>query len=515
MGRRITAAVTAGLVGAGALYAVLDAVDVVPGPLTSDWSVGSTAETQPSLVAAPPVAALDPQAPLPHPNRLAAHVRGVLTDPVLGTRPALMVSDAATGTPLLTFAVDVPRTPASTVKVLTAAAVAAETDLSARRTTRVTAGTEPGVIVLVADGDTLLARGAGNPYAVAGHAGLADLAEDVAAALAGNAGGRKATGAAPADGYRLVLDDAIAAGPPTAPEWAPADLAGGFTAPVAMLGLAEDRAVPGRPATSDPAMTAALAFRDALRQAGVPVADEVVRSRGAGVGAELASAPGPTVGETLSLALDESDNALTESVARRAFVDKGVPPQFAAAGAHLSEVLQRLGVDVTGLSLADASGLSRSSRATARTVNETTALAASPERSPGGGAFTEVIARLPVAALDGTLFDRFAAAETLPGQGVVRAKTGTLTGVGALTGTLVDNAGRLLVFTVVADQAPYGAARETRAALDRVATALVTCDCAAPTSPAPPGEAATPGQPAEDAGDALFRRLNDTAFGTP
>lgn len=477
MGRRMTGLVAGAIVATGAAYAVLDALDVAPGVLTSDWSVRRTAAPPPvEHVAASAVASLSPEAPTPAPRALADHVRSALQDPALGARPAAVVRDAATGKPLMTVAQRTPRTPASTLKVLTAAAVAARTDLSTRRNTRVVVGAAPGTLVLVADGDTLLGPGHGNPYAVAGHAGLGDLAAQTAAALESS---NSPSDAPPEGGYRLLLDDSVAAGPAIAPEWAPADVAGGFTAPVATLGLAEDRALPGHPATSDPALTAATAFRDALRASGVAVADRVERAHGAARGSatELASVEGPTVGEALTLALDQSDNALTEAVARRAFVDQGVPPQFAAAGAHVEKVLAELGVDTTGLRLADASGLSRSSRATAETINQVTALAASRDNSPGGGTFTEVMARLPVAAWNGTLFDRFVVPKTEAGRGVVRAKTGTLTGVGALTGTLVDNSGRLLVFTVIADQAPPGAGLETRAALDRVATALVTCAC--------------------------------------
>ena len=469
MRRRVTATVAVACAAAVLAYPVLDAVDVAPGVLTSDWSLGASVPNVPEVEArAHPVVHLDAAAPVPAPPALAEHLRPLLSAPALGLRPGMMVVDGLTGAPLLTVHPDVPRTPASTAKVLTAAAVAARSDLSATRRTRVTAGAGPGTLVLVADGDTLLSRGAGRPYATSGRAGLGDLAEATVAAL-------RERGDATTD-LTLLLDDRVAAGPALAPAWEPADVAAGLTGPVTMLGLADDRPLPGRPSSADPAMTAATAFRDALRAEGVTVADGVTRlpRRGAPrLGAELAAVESAPVADVLTLALAESDNALTEAVARRAFFEREVAPTFEAAGAHVVEMLEALGVTTTGLRLVDTSGLSRGSTASVRTVTQTSALAAG-ESIPG---FTEVMSGLPVAGLTGTLFDRFEEPEAAAGRGVVRAKTGTLTGVGGLTGTLVDASGRLLVYTVIADAAPPGATLETREALDALVSAVVACGC--------------------------------------
>ena len=60
-----------------------------------------------------------------------------------------------------------------------------------------------------------------------------------------------------------------------------------------------------------------------------------------------------------------------------------------------------------------------------------------------------------------------------PGRGVVRAKTGTLTGVVSLAGVVRDRSGRLLVFGFVADRSP-GPLLDAQAALDRAASVLAT-----------------------------------------
>jgi len=82
------------------------------------------------------------------------------------------------------------------------------------------------------------------------------------------------------------------------------------------------------------------------------------------------------------------------------------------------------------------------------------------------------VSGLPVAGVTGTLADRFAGPVNAAGRGIVRAKTGTLTGVNALAGLVRDARGRLLAFAYVADSSP-GPQELARAALDRAATALV------------------------------------------
>jgi D-alanyl-D-alanine carboxypeptidase/D-alanyl-D-alanine-endopeptidase (penicillin-binding protein 4) len=57
----------------------------------------------------------------------------------------------------------------------------------------------------------------------------------------------------------------------------------------------------------------------------------------------------------------------------------------------------------------------------------------------------------------------------------VHAKTGTLTGVTSLAGTVLDQDGRVLVFALIANKVgSIGAERET---MDRIASRLATCGC--------------------------------------
>ena len=79
-----------------------------------------------------------------------------------------------------------------------------------------------------------------------------------------------------------------------------------------------------------------------------------------------------------------------------------------------------------------------------------------------------------MAGWSGTLRTRFPGA-TKAGQGIVRAKTGSLAGVNTMSGVLVTKDGRLLVVAIMADATgESGAARQ---ALDKIAAKLVTCGC--------------------------------------
>ena len=295
--RRSVAVVLVLLLGAGG-YVGLDVEDRVPGILTLDpgptdpASVGSSgvplraADGTPGVpvpaaeaAPRPPLAAAGTAAPLPARGSLATVLAPALADPGLGSSVDVTVRDAATGAHLLDRDPERPGIPASTTKLLTATAVMATLDPAERLSTRAVQGAAPQDVVLVAGGDTLLAPGRGSATAVAGRAGLDDLAAQTAAAL-------KRRGVATAT---LHLDDRHAAGPRYAPGWEPVDIAAGLTGAVAMLGLSTQRPRPYHPTPADPAMSAATAFRAALASAR---RDRGHRHRPAGRGARCGPARG-------------------------------------------------------------------------------------------------------------------------------------------------------------------------------------------------------------------------------
>ena len=144
---------------------------------------------------------------------------------------------------------------------------------------------------------------------------------------------------------------------------------------------------------------------------------------------------------------------------------------FAGGGQATREVLSSLDLDTGGYFLADGSGLSRDDRLTATTLASiltTVVRGTHPELSA-------IAPGLPIAGLTGTLADRYVLATARAGRGFVHAKTGTLTGVVAESGIVLDASGRQLVFAFIASG--VRSIDAMRQKLDAMASTLATCGC--------------------------------------
>ena len=482
--RRVLAGLGAVIVAVGG-YVTADVYDLVPGVFTIDRApsnagmpalptVTQGASPSGTVTLVPiPLAAVSAVAPLlapsgaaPMPTRagLTAALARALADSGLGSSVGLTVRDANTGAHLLDVSAQVPRIPASTVKLLTATAIISALDPALTFATRAVRGASAHDVILVAGGDTLLSPGMGDPAAVAGRAGLADLAEQTAEAL-------KAQGVS---SVRVHFDDRYASGARYAPGWFRADINDGLTGAVAMLGLSTQRPLPGRAPITDPASSAASAFGKALAGRGLTVARDIGRVASPVGAPDLGVVRSAPLTDLVALALRESDNALTESLARQAAFKAGRATFFSGVTAWVKETAAAKGVDIRGVTMIDASGLSRGSFVTARALGDVLSLAAGGQDP----ALQDVVAQLPVAGLTGTLADRFLKGPAHAAAGIARAKTGTLTGASALAGTVVDRDGRLLTFAILADKIPPGVGTLTaRAALDRFVATLASCGC--------------------------------------
>jgi D-alanyl-D-alanine carboxypeptidase/D-alanyl-D-alanine-endopeptidase (penicillin-binding protein 4) len=402
--------------------------------------------------ATPVLASLDSAAPAPDPDALAAVLGPLLQAPGLGSGVSAEVVDVETGEVLLDLDGDSPAVPASTAKLLTAAAVLTALDPAQTLATTVVAGSAPGEVVLVGGGDPTLSRTSPS-QTYPGAPTVADLAAQVVAALPGTTV------------TRVVVDSSLFTGPLTAQGWGPADAPSSYAAPITATAVDGARVSSRSQARSgQPGIDAGVALADALGAPGATVALGEAPA-GAEKLAEVRSAP---ISRLVEQALSMSDNVLAEALARQVALDRDLPASFEGAAEGVVGALADAGIDTSGVTLSDGSGLSLKDQVPAGVLTRVVAGAADGSL-PGASA---LLSGLPVAGYDGTLVDRGDAA-TAPG--VVRAKTGTLLGVHALSGTAVTAQGRLLAFAVIADES--GSEASAEAALDDVAAALAACGC--------------------------------------
>ncbi|MEU8587207.1 D-alanyl-D-alanine carboxypeptidase/D-alanyl-D-alanine-endopeptidase [Streptomyces sp. NPDC048664] len=384
-----------------------------------------------------------------------------LSDGALGPRRSAAVVDVATGRRLYGRDVSGALTPASTTKIATAVAALSAAGADHRFTTRTALEPGTGKLVLVGGGDpTLTARAKAD-----GWASLRTLADRTAAAL------KKRHTAS----VTLSYDASLFTGPALHPIGANENLA-----PVTALAVDEGRrdgssSGPAERGT-DPAGDAARAFGTLLRARGVTTtggtaAAAVPAAKASARAATLASVQSPPLSEVVERMLTNSDNDIAEALARQTALALGGQPSFDGGAAAIRAQLDKLGLPLAGAAFHDGSGLNRDDRLTADLLTRLLATAGSrahPELRP-------VLTGLPVAGFTGTLSDRYADAADYAGVGLVRAKTGTLTGVNTLAGTVVDADGRLLAFAFLTDGSPDQ--QGARAALDRTAAALAGCGC--------------------------------------
>ncbi|WP_020579439.1 D-alanyl-D-alanine carboxypeptidase/D-alanyl-D-alanine-endopeptidase [Actinopolymorpha alba] len=473
-------AVALAVVGAlvvGALAAVATgAVKLTWSPRTPS-SVVTRSPTLPPATAAPtptraparPVLrALDGKARTPTNAGLAEALGPLLASPALGAHASVAVRDVTTGKVVYGKDQTGSYIPASTTKILTSAAVLATLGPAHRFDTKVVAGSQPDQIVLVGGGDPLLAtaraRTRSDP-AVARDYPTPATVDDLAAQTARRL---RASGTTKVS---LRFDDTLFSQPEN-PAWESQYVPSGVVARISSLWVDEAKlSWPARvPRASDPAQTAAKAFATALTARGVTVVGSPARGKAPAKSTELARVSSPPLEEIVEHTLLISDNDAAEVLARHVAIAEGKPATFAGATSAIKEVLARIGVtEADQIELHDGSGLSRQGRLSADVLTETLALAARPE-------FPElraVLTGLPVAGFSGSLDQRFYGAAAT-GIGQVRAKTGTLSGIGSLAGVATTKDGTLLAFAVISDQARMS---DPRPALDQIAATLAGCGC--------------------------------------
>lgn len=169
--------------------------------------------------------------------------------------------------------------------------------------------------------------------------------------------------------------------------------------------------------------------------------------------------------------LTELDNDLAESLGHLVGKAAGFDASFAGGAQATMQVAEDLGLTTDRLQVVDASGLSSRNALLPATLVELLSMVATGADSRLG----PIAPGLAVAGGTGTLADRYRERSARPAAGLVRAKTGTLTSVVALTGSIRDVDGRVLVFAFLAEKvSDIEAARRT---VDAMAARLAECGC--------------------------------------
>lgn len=447
------------------LLAALAAVLVACGPVT--------APTAPSSASASTSTAA-PTSSSPSAGPTAAEVAAAV-EPGLETSPGTVSAefrDLATGEVLYARDADEPVAPASSLKVLAAAAIVSalgpETTLQTTVVAQPTADGAATELVLVGGGDVLLGTGASDSKHVSGRAGLRTLAERTVAGLVEDG----------VTGQVVVSTDLRLFADRTAlnPRWTSDIPESGNIAPVQPLATYGGREAPGtgEDRIEAPAQFAALTFQaaldDAVAASGADLevglrdtipATEVPRATVLAA-APVAAVESASVGEQVAYLLAHSENQVVEALAHTAAPAADLPATHEGATQLLTATAEDLGVDTAGMALVDSSGLSPDNRVSA---GQLAGVVAGVARTPALGT---VLEGLPRPGEDSTLGDRFPDA---PARQAVAAKTGTLDQTVSLTGTVTTTSGRVLAFSIICSDLQWKL-EPARAAVDEAVSAV-------------------------------------------
>ena len=393
----------------------------------------------------------------------AGGVSAVLAGPAGNSALAQLtgsVIDPATGTELWDKGAGKSVTPASTTKVLIAAAALLSLDHNMRLSTKIVQGADPSTVILVGGGDTTLTGlplGTESPlYPGAAH--LDDLVAQVKKAVP--------------NVKKVQVDLTLFKGATTAPGWEAGDAPSTFATQMAPV-MADG----GRQNAKD---------NDSMRvaNAGSAVAATIASKLNASAGGQATAPKGAKVlGEVKSAPLTElvadtlelSDDTLAEAIVRQVALANGEEASYAGGAKAALKVLKAHGFDVAGVELSDGSGISMLNRIPARLLTQVLAAAAAPDgKNPETPKLRPMLEGLPVAGGTGTLEPRFGKGSATEGKGWVRAKTGTLSGVNTLAGVVLDKDGRVLAFALMSEGSDKDPGRD---GLDVVAAALHQCGC--------------------------------------
>jgi D-alanyl-D-alanine carboxypeptidase/D-alanyl-D-alanine-endopeptidase (penicillin-binding protein 4) len=467
---------TAGLaIAAVAIVAAVPAV-VLHRMADDDDAAAAAAATTTAPAATTAVARPSVATPLLSARRVPGVVTGKLSTASLRTGAAAVgeASPAPScllvtvdGAPVYEQRADVPVTPASNQKLITAAVALDVLGPDHRFTTSVLApkpsdGVVKGDLTIVGGGDATLAT---QPYLSwlkqtgqelqDPHTSYEALADAIVAA-----GVRQIRGSVVGSDSRYDAQRRVASWPAS---YKPSSVGGPLSALLVNDGYSSF--TPPR-STPDPAAQAAATMTALLQARGVTVAG-AARSGPAPSGVpQLTKIDSGPLTDVLREMLTSSDNNTAELLLKELGLARGGAGTTAAGAQVVLQTLTGWGIPTAGVVVADGSGLDRGNRTTCRVLVSVLQHGGAP-----------LAAGLAVAGQTGTLADAFRSSAV---KGKLLAKTGTLTGVKSLTGELPVT-GHDLTFSYVVN-APNAAA-VAAAQWGRLGAALASFPDATPLGP--------------------------------
>ncbi|WP_245979579.1 D-alanyl-D-alanine carboxypeptidase/D-alanyl-D-alanine endopeptidase [Gryllotalpicola protaetiae] len=386
-------------------------------------------------------------------------VAGPASDGRLGTLEAQVV-DAKTGQVLFDRNGGTGAPTASVMKTITAGAAISALGADYQISTTAVKGSQPGQVVIVGGGDPTL--GTGKPQWYQGAPTLTDLADQV----------KKAWAADPSNAGQpitsVVADASLFGGPTWQASWHenPERTPEGSTAEIAALMADGDKQSPTKlesPRGTDPVGDAGQAFAQDL---GAKYDGAGSAPQGA---AQLGVVKSQPISALITEALQNSDNTVMEMIARLVAIKMGAGNTFGAIDAGDTAALKKIGVDTSGLTIIDGSGLSADNRVPPSFFSSY--LTKVLNRENGLGVIYDA---LPIAGQSGTLaksYGRFTGASAVA-TGQVHAKTGSIDGAYTLAGVINAKDGSQLVFSIYA---LGNVGDSARAAIDSLTAAIYSC----------------------------------------
>lgn len=380
----------------------------------------------------------------------------------------LEVLNAETGQQLLGInETDSERT-ASVMKLLTAAVAIDVLGPEHQITTSVYADPQnPGKIYLVGAGDVTLSRMPGNVTSYYAKAPKLDTLTRQIASWA------RLSGVAITE---VSIDNSLYGGNADYHEtWDRRGLSQGYMAPVSALQIDAGRITstqnPNRwlaKRTTKPVDQAGELFLASLNKRNIAVGAKVIQEVLPEGAIAIASVQSRPLSEWISNMLRVSDNSLAEAMARNASLALGFDGSMGSLTKTYAQVFQARGLDVSKLSIIDASGLSRLNKVPAEFVNDLLVLI-----NKGVDNYSVIEAGMPVSGKSGSLRTRFATGSKAATRGLVTAKTGFIRTGYSLAGFLTARDGTELIFTVynLSPRATFN----NRVAMDNLVYRLFQC----------------------------------------